>query len=146
MVNSTKRGDLNMQKYLDLLDTNLIFIKSERIDDTFKIYCESKTDDYRKIHSRKFRVIRDINYDNLKVKLHILNKKYFNEDPFSTKLTTSKKFKFINTTGRRTKRLDEYILNLCAETSVIGCERIIKNKIADVSDSSILRLLKKLIL
>lgn len=92
-----------MQKYLDLLDTNLIFIKSERIDDTFKIYCESKTDDYRKIHSRKFRVIRDINYNNLKVKLHILNKKYFNEDPFSTKLTTSKKFKFINTTGRRTK-------------------------------------------
>lgn len=132
-----------MQQYLDLLDTDLIFIKSERIDDTFKIYCESKTDDYRKIHSRKVRVIKDIPYNNLKVELHILTKKYFNEDPSSTKLTTSEKFNFINTTGRRTKRLDEYILNLCAETSAIGCERIIKNKIADVSDSSILRLLKK---
>jgi len=132
-----------MQTYLNSLDSKLIFIKSEITKDVFKIYCELKHDKNKKVHSRKVRVIKDIPYNNLKVVLHILTKKHFNEDPSSNKLTTSETLEFVNGTGRRTKRLDEYIINLCKEMSAIGCERIIKNKIADVSDSSILRLIKK---
>ncbi len=132
-----------MQIYLNSLDSNLIFIKSEITKDVFKIYCELKPDINKKVHSRKVRVIKDIPYNNLKVELHILTKKYFNEDPSSNQLTASEILEFVNSTGRRTKRLDEYIINLCKEMSAIGCERIIKNKIADVSDSSILRLIKK---
>lgn len=132
-----------MQSYLNDLDSNLIFIKKEIINGTIYIFCESINYDNKAVHSRKTRVIKDIPYGEFKVELHIISKKYFNINPNINKLTVSETFEFINSTGRRTKRLDELILRTCKEMSAIGCERYINEKISNVSDSSILRLIKK---
>ena len=132
-----------MQDYLKQLDPNLLYIRHEIQDNLMSIYCETKPLKDRPVHSRKERVIKDIPYGKYKVELHLITKKYFNLDPKAKTLTTAEKHGFLNSTKRRTKRLDELILKLCSEMSTIGCERLIRDSIADVSDTSILRLIKK---
>ena len=68
-----------MQKYLDLLDTNLIFIKSERIDDTFKIYCESKTTDDSNEFEKKYKTL-ETRHEKLKTKLEELLSERFKKN------------------------------------------------------------------
>ena len=137
-----KASDI-MQSFLTQLDKNLLFTKSELIDKTIKVFCEFKPLKGRLIHSRKMRVIKDIPFGNLMVELHLLSKKYFNDDPTIDKLTIAEEVNFVGDSKRRTRRLDEYILKTCKEMSAIGCERFIRENIADVSDTTILRLIKK---
>lgn len=132
-----------MKSYLNQLDESLIFIRSEINNKTMIIYCEFKPDLDRKVHSRQISIIKDIPYGSYKVELHLLVKKFFNIDDNSSNLTTSEKPSFLGSSKRRTKRLDDLIIETCKEMSAIGCERFIKNNIADVSDSTILRMLKK---
>ena len=132
-----------MQEYLNQLDANLVHIRHDIQDGVMMIYCETKPLKDRPVHSRKERVIKDIPYGDYKVELHLITKKYFNLDPDAKTLTTAEEHTFLNCTKRRTKRLDTLILKLCSEMSTIGCERLIRESIADVSDTSILRLLKK---
>ena len=95
------------------------------------------------MHSRKVRVIQDIPYGDKKVELHLISKKYFNPS-LDESLTIAEKFDFLGFTGRRTKRLENLLLNLTKEMSAIGVERTIKRDVSDVSDSTILRILKKI--
>jgi len=132
-----------MQEYLNELSPKLLFIRKETTGDKIRIFCESESDKLRKVHSRVIRVVKDINYGKYKVELHILWKKYFNDDPTSSKITVTEELDFVSHRGRRTKRLDEYICLAQKEMSAIGCERMIRQCIADVSDSTILRLVKK---
>ena len=132
-----------MQDFLNELSPKLIYIRKELYKNTIRIYCESEPEEKRRVHSRVERVIKDINYGSYKIELHILWKKYFNEDTSLSKTTISEKFDFIPERGRRTSRLDKLLLSMQNEMSAIGCERFIKENIADVSDSTILRLLKK---
>lgn len=131
-----------MQQYLNQLSNNLIYIKHEIIDNKISLFCETKVNINMRVHSRKIRVVQDIPYGNYKVELHIITKKYFSTDK-TGKLTTAEKYDFLGYTGRRTKRLEDYLLNMSKEMSAIGVERTIKKNIADVSDTVILRILKK---
>lgn len=132
-----------MEKFLKQLDENLIFIKSEIEGKTIKLYCEFKYNINNKVHSRQMSVIKDVPFGNYMVELHLLIKKFFNTDINSEKLTISEKPLFLGSSKRRTKRLDDLIIETCKEMSAIGCERFIRNNIADVSDSTILRMIKK---
>src|SRR5690625_3629887 len=132
-----------MQKFLNQLDENLLFIKNELSENTLKIYCELKQIEDKSVHSRKIRVIKDIPFGQYKVELHFLSKKYFNDNDDINQLTIAEEVSFLDTSKRRNKRLDDYILNACKGTSAIGCERFIRENLADVSDTTILRLIKK---
>jgi hypothetical protein len=132
-----------MQDFLHELSPTLKFLRKEIHGKTIHIYCESVLEDGKRVHSRVERIVKDINYGCNKVALRILWKKYFDEDPTSGKTTVAETFDFIPPRGRRTKRLDELLLSMQKEMSAIGCERFIKDNIADVSDSTILRILKK---
>jgi hypothetical protein len=129
-----------MQEFLNELSPKLKYIRKEMHDKTMWIYCESEYEGKR-VHSRVERVIKDINFGNYQVELHILWKKYFDE--LSDKTTISEKFDFVPLRGRRTNRLDKLILSLQEEMSAVGCEKFIKENIAKVSDSTILRVVKK---
>jgi len=132
-----------MQEYLSELSPKLRFISKEVTGSIMRVYCESEIDGTKKVHSRVMRVIKDINYGKYKIELHILWKKYFNDNPNDIRKTVSESFEFIPHRGRRTKRLNDLLLSMQKEMSAIGCERLIKEGIADVSDSTILRLVKK---
>ena len=64
----------------------------------------------RRVHSRNLRIIKDVPYGDFKVQLHLLAKKYFNDNPKVNKLTIAENVNFVGESKRRTKRLDEYIL------------------------------------
>lgn len=132
-----------MELFLKDLDYNLKYINSVIKGNTIWIYCETEIDATRKVHSRQERIVKDIPYGKYKTELHIISKKYFNSLPEENGLTSAEKFTFINSSGRRTKRLDNLLMNLHKETSAIGLERIIKDSIVDISDTTILRILKK---
>ena len=132
-----------MQDFLNELSPKLRYIRSELHGKTLWIYCESELEAGRSVHSRVERIVKDINFGESKVELHILWKKYYNKDALINKTLVSERFEFVVERGRRTKRLDALLLSMQNEMSAIGCERFIRENIADVSDSTILRILKK---
>ena len=132
-----------MEEYLKELDENLVFIKKVKKDNVLLIYCESKQHHKLKVHTRHERKVKDIPYGEHQVELRIISKRYFNDDLESEIQTITEKFDFINETGRRTKRLDDKIIELNTGTSVIGNERFLRKNYANISDTSILRILKK---
>jgi hypothetical protein len=132
-----------MNEYLKELSTSMHYIKHDVQDKTMRIFCEQSPIEGKPVHSRKIRVVKDIPYGDYKVELHLLTKKYFNDDQTISKKTIAESYDFINETGRRTKRLDAYLLRLNQEMSTIGLERLIRKQIADVSDTTILRIAKK---
>ena len=122
-----------MQLFLTQLDENLVFIKSEVDGDTMKIHCEFKMIKGMKVHSRNLRVIKDVSFGKYKVELYILAKKYFNADPNIDKLTIYEDVSFLGDSKRRTKRLDDLILETCKEMSAIGCERFVKKLLTSLT-------------
>ena len=75
------------------------------------------------------------------MELHILSKRFYVSE--ENRKTVSEKFEFINDTGRRTKRLDDKIMEINKETNTIGSERLMRENFADISDTTILRMIKK---
>ena len=132
-----------MQEFLNGLSLKLKFIRREQHGQTLWIYCESELAAGQSVHSRVDRVIKDINFGDNKVELHILWKKFYNKGLQSPKTTVSEVFDFIEGRGRRTKRLDNLLMSMQKEMSVIGCERFIRESVADVSDTTILRMIYK---
>ena len=130
-----------MQEYLDGLKSNLIYIKHIYKKKVLQIYCETKIEANIKVHEKQERVVKDLPFGEYKVELHILAKRFYKDE--EARKTVSEKFKFINDTGRRTKRLDKKILEINKETNTIGAERLLKDNFADVSDTTILRMIKK---
>lgn len=130
-----------MQEYLNQLSHNLIYDYKEIIDNVMHIYCHIKNAPSHKIHSYIIRSINDINYGNYKVVLEIKCYKYYIDRKTSNK-TVACQPDFIDGRSHRTKRLTDFILNSSKESSAIGLERTLKN-ITNISDSTILRLIKK---
>lgn len=132
-----------MNDFIKQLSSNLNVIKINETENNIDVYCETARKENKKVHSRVERIVKDIPYGSKKVVLHLIVKKYFNDNPESTNLTVIEEFDFLNHSRRRTKRLDEYLINLSKEMSAIGIERNIKDSYATVSDSTILRMIKK---
>lgn len=130
-----------MQEYLNQLSENLIYDYKEIKDNVLHIFCHIKNVSSHKIHSYITRSINDINYGNYKVVLEVKCYTYYIDRKQSNK-TVAYQPEFIDGRAYRTKRLTEYILNGSKESSAIGLERTLKN-ITNISDSTILRLIKK---
>lgn len=130
-----------MQEYLEQLSSNLIYDSKKIINNVMHIYCHVKNSSSYKIHSYITRSINDINYGNYKVVLEVKCYTYYIDRKLNNK-TKAYQPDFIDGRSYRTKRLTEYILNSSKESSAIGLERTLKN-IANISDSTILRLVKK---
>ena len=130
-----------MQDYLNQLSHNLIYDHKEINDNVMYIYCYIKNNSSHKIHSYITRRINDINYGNFKVILEIKCYTYYVDRRKNNK-TVAYQPDFIDGRSHRTKRLTDFILKSSKESSAIGLERTLKN-ITNISDSTILRLIKK---
>jgi hypothetical protein len=103
---------------------------------------ESFVSNLLRVHSRKLRVVKDIPYGDYKVELHLLTKKYFNDDLSISKKKIAELYDFINETGRRTNRLDAYLFRFNHEMSTIGLKRLIRKQAADISNTTLVRIAK----
>lgn len=128
-----------MQDFLNELSDDLNYIKHTIEKDTCHIYCESKNIKNEPVHARQERTVRDLPFGDKQVILHIISKRFYKDNG----KTYAEKFDFINNTGRRTKRLDKKIIDSNVEGSIIGTERTLKKLGINVSDTTILRIIKK---
>ena len=128
-----------MQEFLNELSLDLNYIKHETKDGIYHIYCESKNTEKKPVHARQERVVRDLPFGGKEVMLHIISKRYYSDDGS----TYAEDFDFLNYTGRRTQRMDDKIIESNMEGSVVGTERTLKKLGINISDTTIIRLLKK---
>ena len=135
----------NLDKKLKISDykyeNDTLIINVER---TNKIatcpHCGKKS---HNVHSKYTRPIKDLPIQDYKVILNITTKIFFCKNKNCKTNTFSEKFEFIEKRSRITKRLNERIIETAKGTSVRASKKIINNTLADISEDTILRLIKK---
>ncbi len=143
---------MEIDELIQELDTKLVVIRKEIIDSIMYIYCETKKQSNKcrycgkaseSVHSCYTRTISDLPIQKYKVKLVIQVKKYFCLNEKCNHTTFAEYLDFVEEHGIRTKRLNEYINGIGLKNSSIEAERQIKNSHVDISNNTILRIIKK---
>ena len=93
------------------------------------------------VHTK--RTISDLSIQNYKVKLIINVKKYFCNNNKCKHTTFAEPLEFIEDNAIRTKRLDDCINKIGLKTSSKDAERQIKDTHVNISNNTILRIIKK---
>lgn len=141
-----------MEEYLRDLDENLIYKCYEKKDNIYYIYCETNTQCFKhptldivtdKVKDRYIRRIADLPFCGTPVKIVVTCKRFVFYD---LNESYREKLNFLSddyTRSRRTKRLDNYILDVANNGSSNATEKTLKRNGVDISDTSINRLIKK---
>ncbi len=141
-----------MEELLKELDENLEIIETIYNEDiieihikyTGKISCCPKcgTESVRR-HSNHTSYAWDLPIQNYKVKLVMHVNEYFCDNDDCSQKIFAEKFEFLGSTRKRTKRLEEYILNLSKSSNALQAERFMNDNVSKISNDTILRLVKK---
>ena len=134
------------------LDSKLIVTGKEIKDDIMYIYCETKKqstkckycgEESENVHSVYTRTISDLPIQKYKVKLVIKVKKYFCNNSKCQHTTFAEPLDFVEKNALRTKRLDEYIKEIGLKNSSVEAKKQITNSHVQISNNTILRIIKK---
>ena len=125
-----------MDEIIKLLDSNLEYISHEIINNTLYIevastrrtvvcqYCGAET---RKVHSYYNKSFQDLPIQDHKVIITINNRKMFCNNSKCSKKTFPESFDFLSPNAKKSKRLDNEILNISMNVSSLASDQIIKN-------------------
>ena len=143
---------MELDELVKELDNKLKVTRKEIKDDIMYIYCETKKqstkckycgEESENVHSVYTRTISDLPIQKYKVKLVITVKKYFCNNPKCNHTTFAEPLDFVEKNALRTKRLDEYIKEVGLKNSSIEARNQITNSHVEISNNTILRILKK---
>lgn len=143
---------MELNELIRELDKKLIVTGKEVIDGVMYIYCDTEKQrtkckycgkESESIHSTYTRTISDLAIQNYKVKLVINVKKYFCNNEECQHATFAEPLEFVDDNAIRTKRLDNYINGIGLKTSSKDAERQIKDTQVNISNNTILRIIKK---
>lgn len=143
---------MELDELVKELDNKLEVTRKEIKDDIIYIYCETKKqstkcrycgEESENVHSVYTRTISDLPIQKYKVKLVIIVKKYFCNNPKCNHTTFAEPLDFVEKNALRTKRLDEYIKEVGLKNSSIEARNQITNSHVEISNNTILRILKK---
>ena len=141
-----------MEEIIKKLDKKLKILNYEYIDENLVIIitrinksdicpcCGKKSNN---IHSRYMRTIKDLPIQENKVVLKIKAKVFFCKNPKCTVNTFAEQFNFIEGHSRMTTRLKNRIIDTSKGMSARASKPVINNGITNISDDTILRLIKK---
>lgn len=141
-----------MDNFIKLLDKNLDFISYGIIDDTIYVSTVSNRQEVIcpfckaasvKVHSYYSKSFQDLPIQGKKVIIILNNRKMFCNNLNCNHKTFAEEFEFIVSKGKKTKRLENQIINLSLNVSSITASKYLKRGIANVSKSTICNLLKK---
>lgn len=144
-----------MKEYIKALSKNLKYLGHELKDDTYYVYCETKTKKFnhpnknistKSVKHRYTRAVDDISFNEKKVKLIVKVKIFKFRNLTDEKNEFVEPLDFISENferARRTKRLEEYILDISNNGSAIASEKTLKRNGVSISDTSINRIIKK---
>jgi len=141
-----------MDEFIKLLDRNLEYVCHKIIDDTIyirvvsireEIVCPFCGQPSSKTHSHYDRSFQDLPMQNKKVIVILSNRKMlcYNNDCEHT--TFAETYDFLPVKAKKSKRLEEAIINLSMNVSSLTASAILNTSIAKVGKSTICNLLKK---
>lgn len=131
-----------MQLFLKELSDDLIYISHDIEDNIMTINVDIKKNSGKKIRAYYTKDVKDINFGSYKVILRISCPIYYLNRSESN-ASKAHELIFVEPKSKMTKRLAKFIEDNMKESSAIGLERTLKKSIADISDSTILRYIKK---
>lgn len=143
---------MELDELIKELDEKLEIIRKEIDKDTMYIYCNTKQQSTKckycgketnSVHSIYTRTIADLPIQKYKVKLVVQVKKYSCNNTKCTHTTFAEPLDFVEKNAIRTRRLDEYIAQVGLSNSSVQAKKQIKNSHVDVSNNTILRIIKK---
>lgn len=141
-----------MEEIIKKLDKKLKVLNYQYLDDTIYIdvertnklancpCCGKKSSN---VHSRYVRPIKDLPIQEYKVILNIIAKVFFCKNKNCPTNTFAEQFDFIERHARMTVRLKEKIIQTSKGMSARASKVVINNGLVNISDDTILRLLKK---
>lgn len=141
-----------MEDLIKLLDENLDVDTYEVIDDEIFIYTKSIRTEVtcpycghisNKVHSLYTREFNDLPILGKKSNIILKNRKFFCNNSDCKRKTFAETFDFLGFKAKKTKRLEEYIMNVSQNTSSLAAEKLLKKNVVQVGKSSICNLLKK---
>lgn len=141
-----------MEKLMKRLDKKIKVIKYEYVDDIATIYikrtnrsaiCSCCGKKSSKVNTKYFRTIKDLPIQDNKVILKLETKTFFCKNKECQINTFAEKFDFIESHARMTTRLKDRIVNDSKGMSARAAKATINNGLANISDDTILRLIKK---
>lgn len=141
-----------MDGLVKLLDESLEYIDHEIIEDTIYINvksikvrtcCPECNTSSQRIHSRYKRRFQDLPISGKKTVIILNNRKFFCINQDCNKKTFSEKFNFIEDKAKKTKRLEDEIINLSKNMSSISASKLLRENIATVGKSTVCNILKK---
>ena len=141
-----------MEEIVKKLNNELKVIGYEYVDDTLIIdiksckksdFCPCCGKESSKIHSRYMRSIKDLPIQEYKVILNINANVFFCKNNNCNTKTFAEHFDFIECNSRMTTRLRNKIIENSKGMSARASKVVINNGLVNISDDTILRLLKK---
>lgn len=141
-----------MDEFIKLLDPNLNYISHEIIGDTIMIHVASSKEEVlcpycgcasSKKHSVYERSFQDLPIMGMKSRIILNNRKMFCNNPECSHTTFAEPFSFLEPKAKKSKRLQNKIVDVSLNVSSLNASEILKNGIADVGKSTICNLLKK---
>ncbi|HPE70433.1 MAG TPA: transposase family protein [Thermotogota bacterium] len=134
-----------LDEELELLESRVgekrIILKTKRVSEWAKCpVCGQLT---QKVHSWYWKHVADLPAMGKMVILEVQRRLFLCTNPDCSQKRFSEPMEYLNWSGKRTRRLDNLIEKIAANHSAHGLEKILRNDIVDISDDSILRLIKK---
>lgn len=152
MVQTKEKRVFNMNDFIKLLDKNLEYIEHEITNDTINIWVKSVRKEVicpycnrtsTKVHSHYQGSFQDLPIQNKKVIIFINNRKMFCNNPKCNYKTFAETYDFLSSKGKKSRRLEDEIMNIAMNVSSIAASNILNKNIAKVGKSTICNLLKK---
>lgn len=135
-----------------MLDENLQYISHEIIEGKIYInvistreqvicpYCGKSSS---KVHSHYKRSFQDLPIQGKKVMVILSNRKMFCNNPECKYTTFAENFNFLPFKAKKSKRLDDEIINISMNVSSLTATELLRNSVANIGKSTICNLLKK---
>jgi transposase len=121
--------------------TDTIFIRVQSIRK--QVICPFCGQPSSKTHSRYDKSFQDLPMQNKKVIIILSNRKMFCLNPDCNHTTFAETFDFLPAKAKKTKRLEDKIINIAMNVSSLTASAILKTNVAKVGKSTICNLLKK---
>ncbi len=143
---------MDFKELIKDLDENLAVKEINRIEKDIYItcemnttqckcpYCEEKSD---RIHSKYIRAIDDLPIQNNGVKLKLIVRKFFCNNPNCNHKTFGERYSFVEPKAVKTNRLSEYINKIGLRSSSMDTVRDLKEAGIKISSNTVLRIIKK---
>ena len=143
---------MNLEDLIKELDNNLTIVNYKKEENTIYITCKSTIDECNctycgeksnTVHSKYIRTLGDLPIQSNFVKLKLIVRKYFCNNPKCKHKTFGERFDFVEPKAVRTKRLDSYINKMGLRDSSMDTVRNLKDAGVNVSSNTVLRIVKK---